>query len=107
MARICEFHQSIADKICDRLATGKSLRTICASRDMPGRRTVFDWLKKIPSFRRQYADAADFRADYLAWEIIDIADGEGDDARARLRIAARKWMLPRLAPRKYGNSTRW
>ncbi|TIP12333.1 MAG: terminase small subunit protein, partial [Mesorhizobium sp.] len=37
MARPTSFTQEIADRICEQLADGKSLRSICLADDMPDR----------------------------------------------------------------------
>jgi hypothetical protein len=50
--------------------------------------------------------AREVQADLLFDEILDIADGAKDDMiniqRARLQIDVRKWMVGKLAPKKYG-----
>ncbi len=45
------------------------------------------------------------RADAIFDEIVDISDGdpEADTARDRLRIDARKWVVPKMLPKKYGD----
>jgi hypothetical protein len=102
--RTSEFNRKSADKICEELATGKSLRKICVGKTMPSFQTALRWVRDNAEFRQQYADACDARAEYLACEIVDIADNKGKNvARDRLRVEARKWMLPRLAPKKYGD----
>jgi hypothetical protein len=121
--RPTEYSQEIADLICELLADGKSLRTICDAEDMPNRATVFRWLAKHKEFSDQYAHARDAQADVLFDEVLDIADdarndwmkrnvGEDEDdpwvlngdhvQRTRLRIDARKWMAGKLRPKKYG-----
>lgn len=121
MGRPCEFTQEIADRICVQVGEGNSLRTICAADDMPGAATVFRWLAKIDDFREQYAQAREHQMNALAEEIIDISDNgvndwmekhHGDDVswrengeainRSKLRVDTRKWLLSKLAPKKYG-----
>jgi len=112
-------------EICNRLALGESLRTICATKGMPSQSTVFAWLAAEPHFQRAYAIARAFQAETLADEIVEIADdasrdwvdrenGEGElerafdrehVERAKLRVDARKWMAAKLAPKKFGDST--
>jgi hypothetical protein len=104
VSRTSEYHQSVADKICQELAGGKSLRKVCASKTMPHLATVMRWVRDNAEFRKQYAEACDARAECLAGEIIEIADRTSKNvARDRLRVEARKWMLPRLDPKKYGD----
>lgn len=118
------FSQEIADAICERLADGESLRSICRSEGMPSRSEVFRWLAddENAKFRDQYARAKEFGIEALADDIMEISDdarndwmerGGAEDAgwvangehiqRSRLRVDARKWMLSKLAPKKYGD----
>lgn len=123
--RPCEFTPEAANEICDRLARGESLRSICADEQsgwLPSERTVFRWLETNDAFRQQYAHAREVQAETLVDQIIEIADGrdvlerEDMDAQAandvavvrdhnrdRLRIDARKWVASKLAPKKYGD----
>lgn len=121
MGRPSDFRQEIADIICERLADGESLRTICDADDMPNRATVFRWLARHKEFSDQYARAKEEQADSIFDEVLDIADNSRNDwmekrgeddagwvlngdhiQRARLRIDARKWMAGKLRPKKYG-----
>lgn len=123
MGRPSKYSQKLADAICEKLADGKSLRTICSTAAMPSRSTVFRWLAENDAFRDQYARAREDQADTLADEIVSIADkamvgekvkrnaaGEiiervtGDMVeRSKLRIDARKWVAAKLKPKKYGD----
>lgn len=106
MGRPSSFTQDTADTICERLATGESLRTICKDDAMPDQRTVFRWLadEERELFRQQYARARELQADALFDEILDLADGgTADVQRDRLSVDARKWMAGKLQPRKYGD----
>ncbi len=121
MARPSSFTKKIADIICERLADGESLRSICEDDDMPTKTSVFRWLKSNEEFRDQYTLAREAQADTLFDDIIDIADdgrndwmerrGEEDAGwqangenirRSQVRIEARKWMAGKLRPKKYG-----
>ena len=122
MGRPSDFSQEIVDRICERLADGESLRAICASEDMPSRSMVFRWLAAHEAFRDQYARAREAQADAIFDDLLDIADdgrndwmercveGEvvgwkenGESARrSALRVDARKWMLGKMQPKKYG-----
>jgi len=116
--RPSSYSPEIAQRICDELARGKSLRRICEADDMPADRTVFRWLDSNEEFRQQYARAREEQAEHYAHEIIEIADDgsndtyEDDDGhvktnydviqRSRLRVDARKWIAAKLLPKKYG-----
>lgn len=114
--------EAIRSAICEQLADGKSLREICRQDGMPAASTVFVDLSKDSAFAEQYARAKQAGIEAMADEITDIADNahndwmerNGDDAagwvlngeavrRSQLRIDARKWLLSKLAPKKYGD----
>jgi len=121
MGRPSEYSQEIGTEICERLASGNSLRNICKASDMPSDRAVYRWLASNEAFRQQYAHAREIQADTLADEILDIsnttvlgvktkttADGvettEGDMIEhRRLQVDARKWLASKMAPKKYGD----
>lgn len=115
------FTQAHADAICDRLISGESLRTICADETMPSASAVFKWLRDRPDFAQQYARAREAQADAFVEDILEIADNglndwmerRGDEdagwvangehmQRSRLRVDARKWLMSKMAPKKYG-----
>lgn len=121
--RPTDYTTEIADAICERIADGESLRSICSDDGMPNKATVFRWLGKHEEFGDQYARAREAQADTLFDEVLDIADdarndwmernGDGDAGyvangehiqRSRLRIDARKWMAGKMRPKKYGDS---
>lgn len=114
----------LAHALCERIAGGESLRTICSDPAMPGKTTVFRWLadKDRTDFRDHYARAREAQAEFLAEEILEIADETAGDyvqsmvgdevvervdhehiARSRLRVDARKWFAGKVAPKKYGD----
>lgn len=123
MGRPSEFTQEIADVICERIASGVSLRSIVEADDMPAASTVFKWLSERETFSEQYARAREAQADALFDEMLDIADdarndwmvSRGEDEneawrlngehiqRSKLRLEARKWMASKLQPKKYGD----
>ncbi len=124
MARPSEYTQEKADAICELLAQGKSLRTVCKGDDMPSGATVFKWMRTNEEFLKQYARAKEASADALLEEIYDIADDGRNDfmedeymkgktpgyqlngeniQRSRLRVDVRKWAASKLKPKKYGD----
>jgi hypothetical protein len=105
MARPTSFNEDLADAICERLADGESLRSICRDDDMPAKSTVFKWLATNSTFADQYARARETQADSLADDIVDIADDRKLEANdKRVRIDARKWLAGKLRPKVYGDS---
>lgn len=119
---MAEFSQELFDTICDRLAGGESLRSICADEDMPSQVSVFKWIGRDEELAKQYARAREAQADAIFDEVLHIAntpmlgekrkinaDGtievtEGDMIEhRRLQIDARKWMAGKLRPKVYGD----
>ena len=101
------FTQATADVICERIAAGESLRSICAEDGMPGLSVVFQWLNAQPSFADQYARARETQADTLADEMLDISRGKSADqvanADRRLLLDTLKWRAGKLRPKVYGD----
>lgn len=118
------YPESIKDTICESLADGQSLREICSRDGFPGKATVMRWLQADEAFRDQYARAKEIGVEALAEDILDIADDARNDwmarkdpegqnigwiangeaaRRSQIRIDARKWLLAKLAPKKYGD----
>lgn len=109
--RPTEYTEAIAEAICDRLANGEGLVSICRDEEMPARSTVHSWLnEKSDVFKQEFLDkymrARDDQADYKAEEIEEIADkvikGEVKPDAARVAIDAKKWTASKLKPRRYG-----
>lgn len=119
MGRPSDYSQEIADLICEALAEGWSLRSICKGDDFPNKGTVFRWLATNKAFSDQYARAREAQADCLFDDILAIADDGANDsytddegrtrtdydviARSKLRVDARKWMAGKLRPKVYGD----
>ncbi len=123
--RPSEYTQDLADRLCEQLAEGVSMHRACEPDDMPSKRSVFRWLRTDEEFRHQYENAKAEAADFLAEEMIEIADDGTNDwmekenkdgstyevvnsehiQRSRLRIDARKWIASKLKPKKYGDKT--
>jgi hypothetical protein len=121
--RPSDFTQEIADKICVQLASGMSLREIADADDMPAQSTIYLWLQRHAEFSEQYARAREAQAEHWAEEILEIADDGSNDwmerrnrdgssqevinaehvTRSRLRVDSRKWLMSKLAPKKYGD----
>lgn len=92
---------------------------------MPEKATFFRWLHARPDFRDQYARAKEDQAEVMAEELLDIADDGRNDwmdrefgrgnvvrvvdpeavQRSKLRVDARKWLMGKMKPKVYGDST--
>jgi hypothetical protein len=98
------YSQELADRICERLASGESLRSICRDDDMPSWPAISKWLSEKPDFAAQYARAREDQAEAHADRIIEIADDESIDAHhKRIMVDARKWVASKLKPKRYGD----
>lgn len=108
-----------------------SIRKICRENEsLPDPVTVYKWLSENESFSKQYARARADGAALMAEELLEIADDDSGDLitievpvkggkdgetktittvnhakvqRDRLRTDTRKWLLSKLAPKKYGD----
>ena len=98
------FSEALAAEICRRLADGELLGDICRPARMPSRDTVRRWQGENGPFRDRYAVARDQQADALADEAIHIARNAAADTVAvcRLQIDTIKWLIAKIAPRRYG-----
>lgn len=122
--RPTDYCSELADTICERIADGQSVREICRDPDMPAMSAVFRWIATHEEFKEQYVLAREAQAQFLAEEILDIADDGTNDwmerhdkegeaigwrengeamQRSRLRVDTRKWVLSKLLPKKYGD----
>ncbi len=117
------YSEALTAEICRRMMEGESLRSICRDEAMPSKVSVLKWLEVHEEFVSQYARAREMQADHMADEILEIADDGTNDwmeraakggetvtvpdqehiQRSRLRVDARKWLMARMAPKKYGD----
>jgi hypothetical protein len=95
------------DIICDRITEGESLRSILKDNKPFSKSTFLDIVDANSDIADQYARAMADRQDVLFEEIITIADSQENDINAiqrnRLQIDARKWVLGKMNPKKYGD----
>lgn len=114
----------VADQILDLVSEGKSLRHACRIvKDAPPESTVRRWVvDDRDGFAARFARARALGLEALADETLEIADdGTGDEwidsdgrervnsdviARSKLRVDTRKWLLSKLKPDVYGDSTK-
>jgi len=104
MGRPTVYTKELGEEICERIANGESLRTICKEDNMPERKSIHNWLFKYPDFLHHYEESRELQADTYADEMEDIARDETIDVqRARLIVDTRKWVSSKLKPKKYGD----
>ena len=123
--RPIEWTQDKKDKaieiIFTEMSQGKSLRQILTNDEtLPSRKLFYEWVAKDSLLSDHYAKVMELRSDLLFDEILDIADDTSNDTtytetgekqnsewinRSRLRVDARKWILSKMNPKKYGDKT--
>jgi hypothetical protein len=108
----------LADRICERLMAGASMKELGEDRRLPATMTLYAWLGSNQEFKDKYAAACEIRAEALADEAGAIADDASNDLipgpdgrlvpnhgaihRARLMVDYRKWRCAKLNPTRYG-----
>ena len=126
LGRPSKFTKLMGQQICEYISEGLTLRQIQNLPGMPNKSQIMAWqYREEPHFKifqEQYDRALAIRAELWAEEIIDITDDgsndwmirEGKDGeeqevinhehiqRSRLRVDARKWLLSKALPKKYG-----
>lgn len=92
--------------ILEALAAGIPLRQICEDAALPAESTVRKWAVEDSVFGARYAGARSIGLDVIAEGTIEIADDLTEDPNSRrVRIDARKWLLSKMRPDKYGDRT--
>jgi hypothetical protein len=96
---------ALADEICRRVSEGESVRAICRDPGMPSEGTVRAWSREDRGgFAARFRIARDLQLDCWSDQIVDLADrGELDPRDRAIRIDTRKWVMSKLAPRRYGD----
>ena len=95
------FTEELAARICERLAAGETLRSVCRDAEMPSESTVRRWASDIEHpISAQYATAREIGYLGMGDEILEIADCSGD---ARLMVDSRKWLMSKALPKIYGD----
>lgn len=123
IGRPSSFTPELGERVCQRIAEGRSVRQACTGDGMPHWRTVMRWLATsdpadpnrpenepgpFEAFRQQYARAIQLRAD-ARFEEMDhvlylVRQGKMDAQSGRLHLDAIKWQTAKEAPKKYGEA---
>ena len=105
--------QTVVNRLCERMASeGASLRLVCRTEPgFPDFSTIARWFDEDAELAKQYARA---RMAALDWRAEDL-ERIGEDAAAatdpvkvsglKLQSDNRKWLLAKMAPKKYGERT--
>lgn len=114
----------VQEAILRRVIEGESINAISKDKDMPAKSTVFRWLLESEDFKLGYMLAKALYTETLAEELLEIADapppmiltvtGEnttetrvdnGAVQHAKLRVDVRKFLMGKLNPRRFGDSS--
>lgn len=122
--RPTKYRDSLSKAICIRLMMGESLNSICKNDMYPNKSTIFRWLASNDKFCDKYQRAREIQQEHHLDELLEIADDGNNDwmerlgkdgqsmgwqlngehvQRSKLRIDSRKWIMERMAARKYGD----
>ena len=111
----------IEQQICGMISDGLSFRCACAKIECSPS-TFITRVNADKTLSEQYTRSINIRTELWAEEIVDIADDNSFDTkeierngqvlevvdhdhinRARLRVDARKWVMSKMLPKKYGD----
>jgi hypothetical protein len=120
--RPSKYNPAVASEVCRMVAEGMSLKRVCELPQMPPMYSVFRWQFAHPDFGASFARAQSDRAQVFGEEIIEIADDGRNDwmeqwrgdklvrvadhehiQRSKLRVDARKWLMAKLDPKRWGD----
>ena len=99
----------LSDRICQRLAGGESLRSICRDETMPAISSVMLWVVdgKHEEFSEHYARARQANGQAHGDRVADLVDmvisGEIEPQAAKVAMDGLKWSAERMAPKQYSN----
>lgn len=115
--------KDLFNDICARVSDGESVRTLLLEKGMPSSKTFYEWLDNDSEKVKQYTRATNSRADKIFEDILVIADKQDNDVyeieidgkiiekvdhnvinRNKLQVDARKWMVGKMNPKKYGDN---
>ena len=102
-----------ADKVFNEMRQGLSAYKACVKVGVP-QSTLNHWLNDDAELAADYARAREELHEFIAAEIVAIADAPvpsnekggldpGAIQKQRLQVDTRKWLLSKLAPKKYGD----
>lgn len=116
IGRPSDYTQDLADKICEYIGNGSSMRSICLLESMPEMQTIWRWLREKPSFSEQYNKATVERAEAHNESLLDFGDAAIElaqevDPKAsgavvqayKLKADNLKWSMSKMKPKKYGD----
>jgi hypothetical protein len=102
-------YEQVFMRAIDSIAHGKSLSQVLRDDQREiDYNDFYRWIKKDPTRRQLFDEAQEMRTEFMAGEIIEIADADDsleDVNRSRLKIDTRKWLMGAHNRKKYGATT--
>jgi hypothetical protein len=98
----------LADRICDLVSDGTSLRAACEKLGLE-RRTVRSWITRHREFAEAYDSARKLAIDGHVDGILELAasvggtDSNAQVQAARLQIDSIRWLAAKLLPERFGD----
>lgn len=106
MARPTIYSEELAEKICERIAEGESVRSIALDGEMPNASTIHRWvIQDEQGFCKQYEEAKQIGLEVRAEELEKIAETMEDLQRAKLVVDTKKWNMSKIAPKRFGDKS--
>lgn len=107
MARPTDYTPELAERICQHIAGGESLRSFCRLPGEPHVATVCRWIVKHDEFREQYTharEAAGYAHGDGVIEVVEaVRNGDIDAQTARVMMDGLKWAAERMAPKSHSS----
>lgn len=100
--RPSDYTDELAVEICQRLADGQSLVTICEDDHIPQRDTIRRWCRDNAEFSAMYTQARLDAADSFSDLMAHIVEKEENPNMINAKVNAYATIQARQAPRKYG-----
>lgn len=110
------YTKKLGDSVCEGISNGWSVRTVCAEDAMPGLTTVFKWIRELPEFAKQYAQACEERTEAHNESLLEMGEeaiekAQDVDPKAagavvsayKLKADNLKWSMSKMKPKKYGD----
>jgi hypothetical protein len=108
-----EERKARAEIVFEAMANGESMRQGCIMAGISSA-ALMKWVAQDEEMREQYRVAREDLIDHMADELMQISDepvgmddngrtDSGAVAKQKLQVDTRKWVLSKLAPKKYGD----
>lgn len=91
------YKDAVREELCNRLAEGNSLVSVCKADDMPSVRSVQTWMADDDEFAAQVTRAREAGFLIRGEEAVEAAKIAEDASKGRLAFDAERWYLAKLS----------